>query len=292
MDEKNWQAQRFEENRSRLRAIAYRMLGEASEADDAVQETWLRFSHSEASSIDNLGGWLTTVAARICLDMLRARRAARATREAATATLSHASDAEAQAILAESIGPALLIVLDALSPTERLAFVLHDLFGVAFTEIAPIIGRSEEAVRQLASRARRRVQGAKPPATDRLRQRAVVDAFLAACRHGDFEALLTTLAPDVVMRADPVAVRTAEAARWGGEATLPRELKGATAVGKVFKGRALGAKSAWIDGVAGAIWMRGDQLMSAFVFRFHDDKIVSIDLVMDPVRLAALGTMS
>src|SRR5207302_5237439 len=207
MEDLQWLAERFEENRGHLRAVAYRMLGSASEADDAIQETWLRLGGSDASSIENLGGWLTTVVARVCLDMLRSRTSRR--EEALDTQVAEAGakregggDPEREALLADSVGLALLVVLDRLTPAERLAFVLHDMFAVPFEEIAPIVGRSPEAARQLASRARRRVRGGAAPDPDLVRQREVVEAFVAALRAGDFEGLLAVLDPDLVVRAD------------------------------------------------------------------------------------------
>src|SRR5438477_6456939 len=212
MGEQDWLAQRFEDNRTHLTAVAYRMLGSFSEADDAVQESWLRLSRSGASGVENLGGWLTTVVARVCLDMLRSRQSRREEPLNAPMSESIASreagiDPEQEALLAESVGLALLVVLETLAPAERLAFVLHDMFAVPFDEIAPIVGRSPTAARQLASRARRRVQGkATVPNADLTLQREVVDAFLAASRGGNFDALLALLDPDVVVRIDYGAV--------------------------------------------------------------------------------------
>src|SRR5512132_770786 len=210
MSERDYLAERFEEHRTHLRAVAYRMLGSVSEVDDAVQEAWLRLSRADAADIDNLGGWLTTVVARVCLDMLRSRQSRREeplTPDApeAIASGTQGSTPEQEALLADSVGLALMVVLDRLNPAERLAFVLHDMFGVPFEEIAPIVGRSAEAARQLASRARRRVRGgAVAPAPDLVRQREVVEAFLAALRGGDFEGLLAVLDPDLVVRTDLV----------------------------------------------------------------------------------------
>src|SRR5262245_50302981 len=212
MNERDYLAERFEEHRSRLRAVAYRMLGSVSEVDDAVQEAWLRLSRADATDIDNLGGWLTTVVARVCLDMLRSRRSRReepftpdAPEPVGTGTRS---SPEEEALLADSVGLALLVVLDRLAPTERLAFVLHDMFALPFEEIAPIVGRSPEAARQLASRARRRVRAGGAPDPDLVRQREVVEAFIAALRGGDFEGLLAVLDPDLVVRADMSGVVT------------------------------------------------------------------------------------
>ena len=233
MDEHDWLAERFEENRTHLRAVAYRMLGSLSEADDAVQESWLRLSRSDTSGVENLGGWLTTVVARVCLDMLRSRKSRReepldvhvpepiVSREAGT-------DPEHEALLADSVGLALLVVLETLAPAERLAFVLHDMFAVPFDEIAPIVGRSPAAARQLASRARRRVQGCGRalPDADLTRQREVVDAFLAAARGGDFDALLAVLDPDVVLRADRAAVPAGARERSAARRPWPQAFAG------------------------------------------------------------------
>src|ERR671934_3041343 len=213
MDQQEWLARQFEEHRPHLRAVAYRMLGSLSEADDAVQEVWLRLSRSDTSEVENLKGWLTTVVARVCLDMLRSRKARPEESVGAQLpepTVSHeaAIDPENEALLADSVGLALLVVLDRLNPAERLAFVLHDMFAVPFEEIAPIVGRSAEATRQLASRARRRVPGASPgPDADLTRQREVVDAFFAAARGGDFDALVAVLDPNVVLRSDGGVLR-------------------------------------------------------------------------------------
>jgi RNA polymerase sigma factor (sigma-70 family) len=281
MDERDWLARRFEDHRGRLRAVAYRMLGSASEADDAVQEAWLRLSRSDADAVENLGGWLTTVVARVCLNMLEARRSRREEPVGGdlpdpVAHRGDDHDPEQQALAAEGVGLALLVVLDTLTPAERLAFVLHDLFAVPFEEIAPIVDRSPAAARQLASRARRRVQGAPPPDADLARQRAVVDAFLAASRQGDFEALLALLDPDVVLRADPAAVRTGAAA----------EARGAAAVAGTFSGRAQTARPALVDGAPGAVWAPGGRPRVAFGFTVADGRILAIDLLADPERLA------
>src|SRR5919107_1755639 len=235
MDEQEWLAQRFEEHHTHLRAVAYRMLGSISEADDALQETWLRLSSSNTSGIENLGGWLTTVVGRVCLNMLRSRRSKR--EEPLEGSLGthvpepivsrqDGSDPEQQALLADSVGLALLVVLETLPPAERLAFVLHDMFAVPFEEIAPIVGRSEVAARQLATRARRRVRGAAPtPDADRARQREVVDAFFAAARDGDFESLVAVLDPDVVLHSDGGALRPAATVQVrGAEAVASRAM--------------------------------------------------------------------
>lgn len=309
MGEHDWLAERFEAERPHLRAVAYRLLGSRSEADDAVQDSWLRLSRSDTSSIENLGGWLTTVVARVCLDMLRARGTRReesldrqaegahepepiAGREAAPAARG-GDDPEHEALLADAVGLALLVVLDALNPAERLAFVLHDLFDVPFDAIAPIVDRSPTATRQLASRARRRVRGqgqqaeqaqeqgqasTAVPGADPIRQRVAVTAFLAAARAGDFDALLALLAPDVVCRAD----------RAAAAAGAPVEIGGAPAVAQQFSGRAQGAQAALVDGAAGAVWAPGGQPRVVFAFTVAGSTIVAIDMVADPARLAQL----
>lgn len=290
MDESDWLQQRFREHRAHLRKVAYRMLGSSAEADDAVQEAWIRLSRADAHGVENLGGWLTTVTARVCLDMLRARGARReeplGPRDAG---VTARSDPEDDVLLADSIGPALLVVLETLAPAERVAFVLHDMFDLSFEEIAPIVGRSPTAARQLASRARRRVQGgAAAPEVDLARRQEVVRAFLAASREGNFEALLAVLDPDVIVRADDHAVRAAAANKWGGAPELAREIRGAQAVAATFKGRARGARPALLDGEAGAVWTVGGQPRAAFLFTIARDKVVAIDLVVEPARLGAL----
>ena len=280
MDEKKFLAKKFEANRARLRAVAYRMLGSRSEVDDAVQEAWLRLSRSDAADIENLSGWLTTVVARVCLDMLRSRKSRREEPlgpQVPEPIVSPENEQEAE--LADSVGTALLVVLETLTPAERLAFVLHDMFAVPFEEIAAIVGRTPAAARQLASRARRRVQGAPAaPDADVARQRKVVDAFLAASRRGDFVALLEVLDPDVVFRADPTAVR------MGGQT----EIRGAAAVAETFKGRAQAAKPALIDGAVGIAVIVGGRLRIALNLTITDDRIVGIEAVADPERLSEL----
>jgi RNA polymerase sigma factor (sigma-70 family) len=285
-------AERFEENRARLRAVAYRVLGSPAEAEDAVQEAWLRLSRSGTDEVQNLGGWLTTVVARVCLDMLRSRTSRReeplAEDLAGTAVSPAAgpevspvtgADPEGEALLADSVGMALLVVLDTLTPAERLAFVLHDMFAVPFTQIAPVVGCSPAAARQLASRARRRVRGADlAGGDDGARQREVVEAFLAASRGGDFEALLTVLDPDVLLRSDVAA------ARLGSDA----ELRGAPAVAGMFSGRAQAAQSALVDGSAGAVWAPGGRPRVVFGFTVTGGKIVAIDIMADAARLDEL----
>jgi RNA polymerase sigma-70 factor (ECF subfamily) len=301
----DWLARRFEDHRPHLRAVAYRVLGSPTEADDAVQEAWLRLSRTDTGDVANLGGWLTTVVARISLDMLRSRSARREHLWDTAGTESPGGDATVvpiggrrapdpagEAELADSVGLALLVVLDTLAPAERLAFVLHDLFGLPFEEIADVLDRSPAATRQLASRARRRVRasdvdldaervGAAVRAADgvaRSRQREVVEAFLAASRGGDLRRLLELLDPGVVVRSD------AAAALMGS----PAELRGREAVAAMFDGRARGARLAAIDGRVGAVWMLHGVPKVVFAFTVEDGHVVSIDLVADEARLDAL----
>ncbi len=281
MTEEKILAERFEANRARLRGVAYRMLGSLGEADDAIQEAWLRLSRSDSEEIDNLGGWLTTVVARICLDMLRSRKSRREEPMGPHVPEPVASpDAtEQEALLADSVGLALLVVLQTLTPAERIAFVLHDMFDVPFDDVAPIVGRTPAAARQLASRARRRVQGAdKTPDTDIAGQKQVVDAFLAASRSGDFEGLLKVLDPDVVHRADLTA------ARMGGTA----EIRGAAAVAKYYQGRAQTARTALIDSAVGAVVAPNGRLLLVLRVAIANGRIADIEAVADPDRLGAL----
>ena len=288
MDEHDFLAEQFEEYRAHLRAVAYRMLGSLSEADDAVQEAWLRLSRSGTSGVENLGGWLTTVVGRVCLDMLRSRRSRReeplgeplgARFPDPIVGRQGGTDPEHEALLADSVGLALLVVLETLTPAERVAFVLHDMFGVPFEEIAPIVDRSPTAARQLASRARRRVQGAtNVPDADLTRQREVVDAFLAAARGGDFEALLAVLDPDVMLRADPAAVRLGTS----------HEIRGAAVVAQNFSGRARAARPALVNGTVGAVWAPGGRPRAVLGFTITRGKIVEIDAIADPERLSQL----
>jgi len=284
VDERDWLAERFEEHRTHLRVVAYRMLGSGIEADDAVQEAWLRLSRSDTSRVENLGGWLTTVVARVCLDMLRSRKARREEPMGAHVPepivgREDRTHPEHEALLADSVGLALLIVLETLAPAERVAFVLHDMFDLPFDEIAPIVGRSPTAARQLASRARRRVQGAaSAPAADRARQRLIVDAFLAASRGGDFAALLALLDPDVVLRADRAAV----------DAGAPQEVRGAAAVAATFSGRARVAQPALVNGAVGLVWAPGGRPRVVFGLTITGGRIAAIDLVADPERLGQL----
>ena len=282
MDERDWLAERFESKRGHLRAVAYRMLGSVSEADDAVQEAWLRLARSDADAIENLGGWLTTVVARVSLDMLRSRESRREDSIDAVhmpepiVSSSDGVDPEQQALLADAVGLALSVVLETLDPAERLAFVLHDMFAVPFGEIAPIVGRSPDAARQLASRARRRVRGAAPvPDPDLAVQREVVAAFHAAVRDGNFEALVAVLAPDVVLRADRGRAPSVE-------------VRGAEAVAKqasVFGRVAASARPALVNGAAGFVVIRNGRTFAVAGFTVVDGRIAEIDVLADPARL-------
>jgi RNA polymerase sigma factor (sigma-70 family) len=282
-------AGQFEANRRRLQAVAYRILGSLTEAEDAVQETWVRLNRSEPDSIDNLGGWLTTVLSRVCLGVLRTRRTRPEEPLGGDEGEADVAGPEDTAILAETLGPALLVVLDTLSPAERLAFVLHDLFGVPFDDIAPIVDRSPAAARQLASRARRRVQGRDGvQAGDRRRQQEIVEAFLAASRLGDFETLVALLDPDAVLRADRAAVRAATANRDRGAPLLAPEVRGGRAVASVLSGRAAAAEIALIDGAPGAVWAPGGHPRAVFAFRVIGDTITEIEIVTDPAVVRSL----
>jgi RNA polymerase sigma factor (sigma-70 family) len=287
MDEHDLLAERFEEHRTRLRAVAYRMLGSPGEAEDAVQEAWLRLSRSGASGIENLGGWLTTVVARVCLDALRSCRSRR--EEPLDARVpdpivgrEDRTDPEHEALLADSVGLALLVVLETLSPAERLAFVLHDMFAVPFDRIAPIVDRTPTAARQLASRARRRVRGADTaPDADLAAQREAVDAFLAASREGDFEALLAVLDPDVVLRIDGGAVR----------AGLSREVRGVRAVAEqtlTFSRLSPFVRPALVNGAAGVVVAPRGRPFAVMGFTVRRGKIVEIDVLANPARLRQL----
>ncbi|MFF3271214.1 sigma-70 family RNA polymerase sigma factor [Streptomyces chrestomyceticus] len=297
MDEKDFLAERFEEHRAHLRAVAYRMLGSLSEADDAVQEAWLRLSRSDVSGVANLGGWLTTVVGRVCLDLLRTRTArgeepfdvrvpdpviSSATGGGGGGSGTDGTDPEQQALLADAVGLALLVVLQTLAPAERLAFVLHDMFGVPFDEIGPLVGRTPAAARQLASRARRRVRNAAAePDTGLVRQREVVDAFLAAARDGDFEGLLAVLDPDVVLRADTGA----------GFPGLTRTVRGAHEVAGralAFRRSAHGARYALVNGAAGVVTVVDGAPVSVMGLTVVGGKIVAIDILADPERLRGL----
>ncbi|MFB6717593.1 MULTISPECIES: sigma-70 family RNA polymerase sigma factor [unclassified Streptomyces] len=285
-------ARRFEENRTKLKAVAYRMLGSTSEAEDAVQEAWLRLSRFDDRAIENLGGWLTTVVGRVCLDMLRSRRSRREEPLDTGVPETHVpdpalgagpeADPEEQALMADSVGLALLVVLETLDPAERLAFVLHDMFAVPFDEIARIVDRTPAAARQLASRARRRVQGADPdPDPDLARKREVVDAFLAAARGGDFEALVAVLDPDVVLRSDIGA----------GGVGAPALVRGAEAVARqaiMFAPFARSSQSALVDGAPAVISTREDRRFSVMVFTIARGKVVEMSAISDPAHLPGL----
>jgi RNA polymerase sigma-70 factor (ECF subfamily) len=278
MDEKNFLAGQFEANRAHLRKVAYRMLGSVGEVDDAVQETWLRLSRSDTSAVQNLRGWLTTVVARVCLDMLRARKSRREDPLGPDVPEPAADDPHGrEAEMADNIGTALLVVLETLTPAERLAFVLHDMFAVPFEEIAPIVDRTPAAARQLASRARRRVQGAPAPDADISHKRRIVDAFIRASRDGDFEGLLAVLDPDVTVLADAAAQRLGS----------PPEIRGARAVAEAFKGRARAAKAAMVDGAVGVAVILGGELHIALRVAFAGDRIAAIEAVANDEALAA-----
>jgi RNA polymerase sigma-70 factor, ECF subfamily len=276
--DQTWLAARFEAHRPHLRAVAYRMLGSPAEADDAVQEAWLRLSRSDSSGVDNLGGWLTTTVARVSLDMLRSRRSRREAPVEPPELPAAVPDPEQEAVLADSVGPALLVVLDTLTPAERLAFVLHDLFAVPYEDIAPIVQRSPAAARQLASRARRRVQGAEPADADPGRQRRIVAAFLAASRNGDMAGLLAALDPDVVLRADAATVRMG----------APALVTGAAEVAATFSGRARAARLGTVGGEPGLVWSAGGQPRVVFTFGIAGDRITEIGMLSDPATLAEL----
>jgi RNA polymerase sigma-70 factor (ECF subfamily) len=281
MTENEWLAERFEEQRRRLTAVACRMLGSEAEADDAVQEAWLRLSRSDAAEIENLGAWLTTVVSRICLNVLQARRAhpelplEEPELGAPLAEPAAGPDPEAEALLADSVGLALLVVLETLPPAERVALVLHDTFGVSFEEIAPILGRSNEATRQLASRARRRLRREETGTeADRVRQAELVDAFLAASRGGEFERLLALLDPEVVLTADAAAIELGSSG----------EIRGAEAVAR-FSRRAKGATPALLDGEAALAWIHDGRLLVVYRFESQGGRIAGIELIADPDRL-------
>jgi RNA polymerase sigma factor (sigma-70 family) len=287
VDEREWLAERFEEHRTHLRAVAYRMLGSVSEADDAVQEAWLRLSRSDGREIENMGGWLTTVVGRVCLNMLRSRRTRREDSlevhvPEPIVSREDGVDPEHEALLADSVGLAMLVVLETLSPAERLAFVLHDIFGVPFEEIGPMVDRSPAAARQLASRARRRVQGeAPPPDPDLVRQREVVDAFFAAAREGDFDALVAVLHPDVVLRSDGGTARPG----------ATHVVHGAEAVGRramTFARLSPFVRPALVNGAAGVVVAPRGRPVSVMAFTVRDGKIVAIDGLADPDRLKDL----
>ena len=287
MDERTWLAERFEENRPHLRAVAYRMLGSLSDADDAVQEAWQRLSRADTGAVDNLPGWLTTVVARVSLNMLRTRRTRREEPLEVRVpdpivTPDPGIDPEQQAVLADSVGLALLVVLDTLTPAERLSFVLHDMFAVPYEQIAPMLDRSPVATRQLASRARRRVQGRAPvPDPDLGRQREVVDAFFAAARDGDFDGLVAVLDPDVVLRADGGAARTRPTVMLRGARPVAENASTARKLAQFVR-------PALVNGAAGAVVTVNGKLFAVMGFTVADGRIVAIDVLYDPERLAGL----
>jgi RNA polymerase sigma-70 factor (ECF subfamily) len=286
MDENLWLTEQFEANRAHLRGVAYRMLGSLSEADDAVQDAWLRFNRADTSDVENVRAWLTTVVARVCLNMLRARGNRR--EDAIDVRLpdpvvsrADRADPEQQALLADSVGLALLVVLEMLDPAERLAFVLHDMFAMPFDEIAPIVERTPAAARQLASRARRRVQGAPVPDTDLPRQREVVDAFFAAARDGDFDALVAVLDPDVVLRADA-------GTRGPGQSAVVRGAHAVASQALMFRHLSPFVRPALVNGVAGVVVAPEGRAVSVMSFTVRDGRVVEIDALADPERLAEL----
>ncbi len=294
MDEQSWLTERFEENRPRLRGVAYRMLGSLSEAEDAVQEAWLRLNRIDTATVENLGGWLTTVVSRVCLDMLRSRKSRREEPIGAQDTepsvvRGEGADPEGEAVLADSVGVALLVVLDTLTPAERLAFVLHDLFAMPFDEIGSIVGRSPAAAKQLASRARRRVRGSPAPSdAGRARQREVVEAFLRAARAGDLEGLLAVLDPDAVVRIDGAARIATAAADAAGTV---REVRGASTWVKQFVALSRGLRfvqPALINGSVGLILAPGGKLSRALTFTFTNAKVTQVEVIGDPARLREL----
>lgn len=287
MNNHNWLIEQFEAHRNHLQSVAYRILGSRNEADDAIQESWIRFSHSDTSRVENMGGWLTTIVSRVCLDMLRSRKSRPEDLTMASIpepVTSHqdGSDPEHEVLMADSVGFAMLVVLEKLNPAERIAFVLHDIFALSFSEIAPIIGRNEVATRQLASRARRRVHGGestlKTAETELKRKRELVEAFLAASRNGDFEKLLTVLDPNVVLRNDTAFP----------PASNSPVVHGSQAVAKQFVGRAQGARPVLVNGSVGVIVGPFGCPLFVLEFKIEDDKITEMDMTADKTRLHQL----
>jgi RNA polymerase sigma factor (sigma-70 family) len=287
MTDSDWLAEQFESHRGHLRGVAYRMLGSISEADDAIQEAWLRLSRTDATEIENLRAWLTTVVARVSLNVLRSRKT-RAEKPLEPhlpdpiVSPESGMDPEHEAVIGDSVGLALLVVLDTLSPAERVAFVLHDVFAVPFDEIAPIVGRSSEATRQLASRARRRVRGAPVPDTDLEGQRQVIDAFVAAVREGDFERLVSVLDPDIVLRSDGGTARP-------GLIRIVRGAETVAAEAMMFRRFVDNSRYVLVNGALGAVtWTPRGEIFSVGAFTIHGGKLVEVDFLSDPKRLAEL----
>jgi RNA polymerase sigma factor (sigma-70 family) len=284
MSDTNWLAEQFEANRAHLRGVAYRMLGSLPEADDAVQEAWLRLSRADSDRVENLGGWLTTVVGRVCLDMLRTRKSRREDAlepervEQLPGPIGR-RDPEQELLLANAVGLALLVILDTLEPAERLAFVLHDMFAMPFDEIAAIVGRSADAARQLASRARRRVQGSVTPTADLARQRKVVDAYLAAAREGNFDALMSLLDPHIVLHADRAAVARGAATEIRDAATIARA---------ALKGGARAAQPALVNGAVGIVVAPRGKLLMVIAFTIANEKIIEMEAIADPERVRQL----
>ncbi|MBJ9989236.1 sigma-70 family RNA polymerase sigma factor [Paenibacillus sp. S28] len=286
MNDHNWLAEQFESHRNHLQSVAYRILGSRNEADDAVQESWIRLSRSDMSSVENIGGWMTTIVSRVCLDMLRARKSRHEdlTIDRAPEPVTHfrdGSDPEYEALMADAVGHAMLVVLGTLSPAERIAFVLHDIFGMSFADIASILERNEAAARKLASRARQRVKGDESAsrAEELRRKRELVDAFLAASRAGDFEKLLSILDPNVVTRNDPAFPPAANA---------PVVVHGSQAAANQFAGRAQGAQPVLVNGSVGAVIGPLDRILFVLVFTVKNDKITEIEMIADLARLRQL----
>ncbi|OZB96858.1 sigma-70 family RNA polymerase sigma factor [Paenibacillus sp. XY044] len=285
MDDHYWLAEQFEAHRNHLQAVAYRILGSRNEADDAVQESWIRLSRSDTSGVENIGGWMTTIVSRVCLDMLRARKSRHEDLaiDGVPEPVTHfrdGSDPEYEVLMADSVGLAMLVVLGKLSPAERIAFVLHDIFGMSFSDIASILGRNEAAARKLASRARQRVKGSEwaSRAEELKRTRELVDAFIAASRAGDFERLLSVLDPNVVIRNDPAFAPAANAPI----------VHGSQAAAKQFAGRAQGAQPVLVNGSVGVVVGPRDQIIFILVFTVAEDKITEIEMIADQARLSEL----
>ncbi|MEB3366869.1 sigma-70 family RNA polymerase sigma factor [Saccharopolyspora mangrovi] len=291
MGDSEFLARQFEQHRRRLKAVALRMLGSHAEAEDAVQEAWMRVDRAGADEVANLGGWLTTIVGRVCLDMLRARRSRPEHPAEDLPERGEGRTPEAEAVMADSVGLALFVVLDALDPAERLAFVLHDMFAVPFDDIAPIVGRSSAATRQLASRARRRVRSSGRPEPDLVAQREVVDAFLRAAREGDFEGLVAVLDPDVVLRADQRAVDTAARARKAGAPALTAESRGAELVAEAFQGGAKLARPALVADAIGAAYAPRGKAHSVFVMTIRGGRIAEIEVIADRDHIAELDPL-